>query len=149
MSSDTQHQAPSANSSTSGPPQNVGALARRERSLAYTMLLPTFFIVLSIVIIPLAANFWISFKSVELGDLRAARPMINEQLRPKPKTDGQEVILRYRIRNSSKKEALGDLVFTDEIPDGLSLIRLGLSARSRIRRCPVRLAILKVASDWI
>ncbi len=125
MSSDTQHQAPSANSLTSGPPRNVGALARRERSLAYTMLLPTFFIVLSIVIIPLAANFWISFKSVELGDLRAARPMINEQLRPKPKTDGQEVILRYRIRNSSKKEALGDLVFTDLIPEGLVIDTAG------------------------
>lgn len=139
MSSDTQHQAPSANSSTSGPPRNVGALARRERSLAYTMLLPTFFIVLSIVIIPLVANFWISFKAVELGDLRAARPMINEQLRPKPKTDGQEVILRYRIRNSSKKEALSGLAFEDEIPAGLQVETSGTdcSVENRFLRCAV------------
>jgi multiple sugar transport system permease protein len=120
LSSSTQQSGP-LQASTCEPPKGVGALARRERSLAYTMLLPTFFIVLSIVIIPLAANFWISFKSVELGDLRAARPMINEQLRPKPKTDGEDVILRYRVRNSSKKEALADLVFQDQIPEGLEI----------------------------
>ncbi|NKC14289.1 MAG: ABC transporter permease subunit [Gammaproteobacteria bacterium] len=85
------------------------------------MLLPTFFIVLSIVLLPLLANFWISFKSVELGDLRAARPMFNEQLRPRPKTADQEVTLRYRVRNSSKKEALSNVVFTDDLPDGLNI----------------------------
>ncbi|MDA7598516.1 sugar ABC transporter permease [Alphaproteobacteria bacterium] len=113
---------PSLPEPTKGPPTGVGALAMRERRLAYMMLLPTFFIVLSIVIIPLFANFWISFKSVELGDLRAARPMINEQLKPRPKADGQEVILRYRMRNSSKKEALRDITFSDEIPAGLTLV---------------------------
>ena len=71
--------------------------------LAYLMLLPTFFIVLSIVLLPLFANFWISFKPVMLGDLRAAQPLINEQLKPRPKQPGDEGTLRYRIRNSSKK----------------------------------------------
>ena len=103
----------------SSPPRHVGSLARRERFLAYRMLLPTFLIVLSIVLLPLLANFWISFKSVELGDLRAARPMFNEQLKPRPKLAEQEVILRYRIRNSSKKEALSDIIFTDVMPEGL------------------------------
>ena len=106
----------------SRPPQTVGHLARRERFLAYRMLLPTFLIVLSIVLLPLLANFWISFKSVELGDLRAARPMFNEQLKPRPKAADQEVVLRYRVRNSSKKEALSNLIFTDELPEGLRLI---------------------------
>ncbi len=105
----------------SQPPKHVGHLAKRERYLAYRMLLPTFFIVLSIVLLPLLANFWISFKSVELGDLRAARPMFNEQLRPRPKTADQEVTLRYRVRNSSKKEALSNVVFTDDLPDGLNI----------------------------
>ena len=50
------------------------ARLQKERFLAYRMLLPTFLIVLSIVLLPLLANFWISFKAVELGDLRAARP---------------------------------------------------------------------------
>lgn len=103
----------------SSPPRHVGSLARRERFLAYRMLLPTFLIVLSIVLLPLLANFWISFKSVELGDLRAARPMFNEQLKPRPKLAEEEVVLRYRIRNSSKKEALSDIIFTDVMPEGL------------------------------
>ena len=108
----------------SGPPKQVGSLAKRERALAYRMLLPTFLIVLSIVLLPLVANFWISFKAVELGDLRAARPMFNEQLKPRPKVADQEVVIRYRVRNSSKKEALTNVTFTDELPDGLTILSL-------------------------
>ena len=108
----------------SQPPKKVGPLARRERFLAYRMLLPTFLIVLSIVLLPLLANFWISFKAVELGDLRAARPMFNEQVKPRPKVADQEVVIRYRVRNSSKKEALNDVVFTDILPDGLRILSL-------------------------
>ncbi|MGC6473351.1 MAG: carbohydrate ABC transporter permease [Candidatus Puniceispirillaceae bacterium] len=121
----------------SHPPKQVGALAKRERFLAYRMLLPTFLMVLSIVLLPLLANFWISFKSVELGDLRAARPMFNEQLKPRPKTADQEVILRYRIRNSSKKEALSEVVFTDEIPEGLRLnsVPENCDLRDRVLSC--------------
>ena len=106
------------------PPKHVGPLARRERFLAYRMLLPTFLIVLSIVLLPLLANFWSSFKAVELGDLRAARPMFNEQLKPRPKVADQEVTIRYRVRNSSKKEALSDVVFADELPEGLRVLSL-------------------------
>ena len=108
----------------SQPPKKVGPLARRERFLAYRMLLPTFLIVLSIVLLPLLANFWISFKAVELGDLRAARPMFNEQVKPRPKVANQEVVIRYRVRNSSKKEALSDVVFADILPDGLRILSL-------------------------
>ena len=108
----------------SQPPKKVGPLARRERFLAYRMLLPTFLIVLSIVLLPLLANFWISFKAVELGDLRAARPMFNEQVKPRPKVADQEVVIRYRVRNSSKKEALSDVVFADILPDGLRILSL-------------------------
>ena len=92
--------------------------------LAYLMLLPTFFIVLSIVLLPLFANFWISFKPVMLGDLRAAQPLINEQLKPRPKLAGDEGTLRYRIRNSSKKDQLYDVTFTDTLPDGLVITSL-------------------------
>ena len=106
------------------PPKQVSPLARREHFLAYRMLLPTFLIVLSIVLLPLLANFWISFKAVELGDLRAARPMFNEQLKPRPKVADQEVTIRYRVRNSSKKEALSDVVFADELPEGLRVLLL-------------------------
>ena len=120
-------------------PRQVGPLAKRERFLAYRMLLPTFLIVLSIVLLPLLANFWISFKSVELGDLREARPMFNEQLKPRPKVADQEVVLRYRVRNSSKKEALTELIFEDALPEGLQLLELpdNCALNSALLRCDI------------
>ena len=119
------------------PPHKAGALAKREMGLAYVMLLPTFFIVLSIVLLPLLANFWISFKPVMLGDLRAAQPLINERLKPKPKQAGDEGIIRYRIRNTSKKDQLFDVSFTDTLPDGLVITSLheGCVVTDRALRC--------------
>ena len=93
------------------------------------MLLPTFFIVLGIVLLPLLANFWISFKPVTLGDLRAAQPIINERIRPRPKVAGDEGVLRYRIRNSSKKDQLYAVSFTDVLPTGLEITNLHDSCR--------------------
>ena len=104
-----------------GPPKEAGALAKREMRLAYAMLLPTFLIVLGIVLGPLLANFWISVKPVELADLRAAAPVVNEQLRPRPKAAGDEVILRYRLRNSSQKDPVSGVTLTDEIPNGVAI----------------------------
>lgn len=45
------------------------ALAQREARLAYSMILPTFLIVMLIVILPVLWNAWLSFKPVRLGDL--------------------------------------------------------------------------------
>ena len=101
------------------PPKGIGPMAKREMRLAYAMLLPTFAIVLSIVLFPLLANFWISFKSVQLADLRQAEIKVNEQLRPKPKAAGEDVILRYRVRNSSQKAPVSDVFLRDTIPTGL------------------------------
>ena len=66
---------------SAAPPKGIGRMARREMRLAYTMLLPTFLIVLAIVLWPLLANFWISAKPVQLGDLRPATLVVNERLR--------------------------------------------------------------------
>ena len=107
--------------SPSAPPHGMGRLARREARLAYKMLVPTFVVVLAVVLFPLLANFWISAKPVELGDLRSARVIVQEQLRPRPKTAGQEVTLRYRIRNSSQKVPIEGVSLTDEIPAGLQV----------------------------
>ena len=103
----------------SGPPRRTGPLAKRDMRLAYLMLLPTFAIVVGIVLGPLLANFWIAFKPVTLADLRPPTPLANEQLRPRPKAAGDEVVLRYRVRNSSQKEALGAVRMRDVLPAGL------------------------------
>ncbi len=57
-----------------GPPRGIGPMQRREARLAYGMLLPTFAIVVVIVLVPLLANFWVSFKPVQLADLRPPTP---------------------------------------------------------------------------
>lgn len=118
---------------TPQPPVRVGALARREQRLAYSLLLPTFLVVFGIVLIPLLANFWISFKPVQLADLRPATMLANEQLRPRPKAAGDNVVLRYRIRNSSQKDPIRAVTMRDLLPSGLDTTindqRCSLTAR--------------------
>lgn len=44
-------------------------MSQREARLAYSLVLPTFIIVILIVILPVLWNLWLSFKPVRLGDL--------------------------------------------------------------------------------
>jgi len=101
------------------PPKSAGPLAKGEARLAYAMMIPTFVVVLSIVLIPLLSNFWISFKPVELGDLRPPTPLANERLRGSPKVEGDEVQLTYRLRNSSQRGEIQNVGFVDQIPAGI------------------------------
>ena len=103
------------------------------------MLIPTFLIVISIVLGPLLANFWISVKPVQLGDLRSARVMVNEALRPRPKAAGEEVTLRYRVRNSSQKAEITGAGLTDTLPDGLFLSNLpdGCALAGQVITCDI------------
>ena len=103
------------------PPTGVGPMQRREMRLAYGMLSPTFLIVLLIVMGPLLANFWISFKPVQLGDLRPATPIANERLRGTAEAVGDTVTIEYRLRNSSRDNAISDVTLTDTLPAGLTV----------------------------
>lgn len=107
------------NSGPQAPPVTLGPLARREKNLAYSMLLPTFAIVMAVVLLPLLANFWISFKPVGLGDLRPASLFVNERLRGDLVNVGDVAAIEYRVRNSSQDEPLTNAGFTDTLPDGL------------------------------
>ena len=104
------------------PPKGRGALAKREAKLAYGMLVPTFLIVLSIILFPLLANFWISFKPVELADLRPARVIVQETVRPRVSEPDIEVGLRYRLRNSSQKEDITAVTLMDRFPAGMTIL---------------------------
>jgi len=105
-----------------GPPKGMGPLAKREMRFAYLLLLPTFAIVLSVVLFPLLANVWISFKPVTLGDLRAPAILVNERLMGKPQAAGDEADIRYRIRNSSRKSDIADVFMTDTLPATLDVV---------------------------
>ena len=90
-------------------------LLRKEKKLALLLILPTICLVLSIVLIPLIANFWISFKPISLGDLRPPTLIIKENIRGKLSKSGEIAQIHYRYRNSSTKYDLNEVIFTDFI----------------------------------
>ena len=90
-------------------------LLKKEKRLALILLLPTILIVLSVVIFPLLANFWISFKPISLGDLRPPKLIIKENLRGKLINKDETAEIHYRYRNSSAKYDLNDVIFNDSL----------------------------------
>ena len=104
------------------PPKSLGPLARSQARLAWFLLLPTILSVVLVIILPLMAIFWISFKPIALEDLRPASAMVREQLKGKLKQSGDAAIIRYKIRNSSQKDPIFGVTLADEILAGLELI---------------------------
>lgn len=102
------------------PPPRRKTLAAREARLAYWMLLPTFIIVFAIVLFPVLANFWISFKPVGLADLRAPEATVRERVRAEPEAPGDELTVLYQLLNRSQDAEIRNVVFTDTLPDGLT-----------------------------
>ena len=105
-----------------GPPNRVGPLAKREARLAWGLLFPTVFSVSLVVILPLLAIFWVSFKPIGLEDLRPPETVVREQLRGRPAEAGDEATIRYRVRNSSQTKPLSDVALSDTLPDGLTIV---------------------------
>ncbi len=101
--------------------RKAGPMARGEARLALGMLLPTFLIVLAIVLFPLLANFWISVKPVSLADLRAAAPIVSERVRGDMDTAGQSFTVEYRLRNSSQSDVIGNVTLEDTLPEGVTV----------------------------
>ncbi|WP_217351189.1 carbohydrate ABC transporter permease [Thalassospira marina] len=136
---------------TNTPPQSpaptrkkrrIGPMERREARLAYSLLLPTFVIVLGIVLFPLIANFWISAKPVTLGDLRPPRIIASERLRGHLEKAGDEAKIEYRVRNSSQTEEIKNVTLRDTLPAGLSLSKTDSHCRVDDRN------ILCELGDW-
>jgi len=124
------------------PPVSAGPLARREARLAWGMLMPTIVSVSLVVILPLLAIFWISFKPVSLSDLRAPAPIVREDLRGRPADVGDEAFIRYRLRNSTQDTVISDVTMTDVLPPGLKIGELD-------PRCTLDGTALKcVFGDW-
>ena len=111
-------------------------LAAREARLAYWMLAPTFIVVFAIVLFPVLANFWISFKEVSLGDLRAPTPQVRERILESPATPGDTLEVRYQMRNRSRDVGLTGVVLIDTLPPGLNLL-------TQEERCAVEAAVLR------
>ena len=97
------------------PPKGTTPLAKREAGLAFGLLAPTLISVALVVLLPLMAIFWISFKPIGLADLRPTAPVVREQLRG----SGEDLRLEYRLRNSSQEQAIANVVLSDAWPEEL------------------------------
>ncbi|MBF9044650.1 ABC transporter permease subunit [Rhodobacterales bacterium HKCCE4037] len=103
------------------PPKGTGPLGRRETRLAWGLLLPTLTAVMLVVLLPLLAIIWISFKPVGLADLRPAAPVVREDVRNVGEADQ---LIRYRIRNPSQDDPIGNVVLMDILPEGVVMTDL-------------------------
>ena len=101
------------------PPTETGPLGRREARLAWGLLFPTLAIVSAVVVLPLLAIFWISFKPIGLADLRPPAPVVREALRG----SGDELRIEYRVRNSSQEERITGVTLSDVLPEDLTVVR--------------------------
>jgi multiple sugar transport system permease protein len=99
-------------------PTSKTPLAKREERLAWGLLAPTLISVALVVLLPLIAIFWISFKPIGLADLRPPTPIIKEALRG----SGEELRIEYRLRNSSRERAISNVEISDEIPANVTII---------------------------
>ena len=101
--------------------KNKSTLLKKEKRLALILLLPTMLIVFSVVIFPLLANFWISFKPVSLGDLRPPKLILNERIKANISGNSQLIEVHYRYRNSSIKYDLKNVIIKDTIPSNFKV----------------------------
>ena len=99
-------------------PKGTGPLAKREARLAWSLLFPTIAIVSLVVILPLLAIFWISFKPIGLADLRPVAPVVREDLR---NAGDPDQAVRYRLQNRSQDTPIENVVFFDTVPAGATL----------------------------
>ena len=124
------------------PSVGTRSLSKREARLAWSLLSPTVVVLMLVVFLPLLAIFWISFKPVNLGDLRAPKVTLREDIRGDYDVVGDAAIIRYRLRNSSQEQAIADVKLMDTIPVGLIL--QGLDPRCDI----AGRALLCDLGDW-
>ena len=91
----------------------------QEARLAVWMLVPSLAVVFSIVIFPVALNFWVSFKPVRLGDLRPPTPIVRERIEILNDEGSSVLRLRYQIRNSNPNKPVESMTLNDSYPPRL------------------------------
>jgi len=105
-------------------PTGTGPLQKREAKLAWRLLAPTLISASLVVILPLLAIFWISFKPIKLADLRVPTPEVYERIRGDINNPGDEALLELRLTNSSRDTAISNVTLRDVIPEGMTILAL-------------------------
>ena len=76
------------------------SLSKLEKRTAYTLVLPAVLLVFAIVLFPIFANVWISFKDIELKDIRIPEPRAKKIVKSISENQSELKII-YKLRNSS------------------------------------------------
>ena len=98
-------------------------LSKIEKRTAYILTLPAVCLVFAIILFPIFANVWISFKEVGLKDIRIPEPRAKKIVKSiKDNPDQLKVI--YKLRNSSLILEIRDVKFQDKLPKNIKPINL-------------------------
>ena len=98
-------------------------LSKIEKRTAYTLLLPAVFLVFAIVLFPIFANVWISFKEVGLKDIRIPEPRAKKVV-DYISEDKSELKIIYKLRNSSLIQEIREVNFQDKFPKNIKPVNL-------------------------
>ena len=98
-------------------------LSKIEKRTAYTLLLPAVFLVFAIVLFPIFANIWISFKEVQLKDIRIPEPRAKKIVKIISE-DKSKLKIVYRLRNSSLIQDINNIKFSDRLSNNIEPVDL-------------------------
>ena len=116
-------------------------LSKIEKRTAYILLLPAVFLVFSIILFPIFANVWISFKEVGLKDIRIPEPRAKKIVKS-VKESPDKIKIIYKLRNSSLILDIRDVMFQDKIPKNTEPLNLD-------QRCKLKSLIINCNfGDW-
>ncbi len=111
-------------------------LAKIEKRTAYLLILPSVLLVFSIILFPIFSNIWISFKNVELKDLRIPEPRAKKLVKS-IKDNPNQIKIIYKLRNSSLTQEVTNVKFKDKYPDNIEPISLNNKCqfKSNLLKC--------------
>ncbi len=111
-------------------------LAKIEKRTAYLLILPSVLLVFSIILFPIFSNIWISFKNVELKDLRIPEPR-SKKLVKSINDNPNQIKVIYKLRNSSLTQEITNVKFNDKYPDNIEPIDLNNKCqfKSNLLKC--------------
>ena len=98
-------------------------LANTEKKTAYILTLPAVAVVFAIILFPIFANIWISFKEVGLKDIRIPEPRVKKIVK-NIQDINSELRITYKLRNSSLTQDIREVRFSDKFPKNVEPINL-------------------------
>ncbi len=99
------------------------SLSKIEKRTAYALTLPAVLIVFAIVLFPIFSNVWISFKEVQLKDIRIPEPRAKKIVKS-IKNEDSKIKIIYKLRNSSLIQDIRNVKFQDKFPNNVQPVDL-------------------------